>query len=399
MSAENIRTAALPPPDWDDLTGTSPLYLGSGWMRFVDSGGGADPRYTTLTRGGRAVAALAAHWNPDEGHADYRAQSVLGGSPHPAPPRLTLGGRRGFSSGLLKEPSAGPRRAAADLAALLTDTLANTPHSAGRWWWPYLTSDDADIVTEAARLAAPGPGDAGVQLRLLGADCVMDLTGDSVDAFTAALPTKQRRTNFRGEQRRYAESGLRTAQLKLSDVWEEGAGLLAQVQSKYGHDAPVDYLKDFLRRQVDQLDDRSVVFAAYRGDDLIGFTLCFVAGDELVVRLNGFDYARLTGCGEYAHLTVHEPLRHCYANGLRRLHLGMDSYDAKCRRGARVRPLWAVVGKDPGRDTTSTECLNDLLPRMPAREAAAFRAEVARRLTLPDDATHRTGQPVPASRP
>ncbi|ANP53486.1 hypothetical protein J2Z21_007697 [Streptomyces griseochromogenes] len=378
MTTNTIHAAARPHPEWENLTGTAPFYLGAAWLRFIDSAGGAEPRYRVLVRDRHPVAALAAHWNPDESHPDYRAQEVLAEA---GPPRLTLGGRRGYRSGLLHAPGAGPDSVTADLAELLADAVEDEPRAEGRWWWPFLTTDESDLVLAAARRARPS---ASLQLRLVGADCVMDVVGDGVDDFVAALPAKQRRTNFRREQRRYADSGLRSRRLRLSQVWEEAAELHAQVQRKYGHDTSVEHLRGFLRRLADQLDDLSVVFAAYDGDRMIGFTLCFAIGGELTVRLNGLDYAHLADADEYAQLTVHEPLRYCYENGLRRLHLGMDSYDAKCRRGARVRPLWAVVGEDPAADTTSRRRLDELAAAMPEREAELLVAEVTARLTAPD---------------
>ncbi|MEU8779974.1 hypothetical protein AB0D01_39665, partial [Streptomyces sp. NPDC048606] len=107
-------------------------------------------------------------------------------------------------------------------------------------------------------------------------------------------------------------------------------------------------------------------------------------GRELTVRLNGLDYERLPDADVYANLTVHQPLRHCYDRGLTRLHLGTGSYDAKCRRGASVRPLWAVAGgAQPGTDG-SRERLAVLTAQMPRREAALFGAEVTARLAEAD---------------
>lgn len=378
MNANHIRAAESPLPEWETLTEAAPFYLGAEWLRFVDSAGGAEPRYSILARDGAPAAALVGHWNPEEAHPDYRPREALGDT---GAPRLTLGGRRGYRSGLLHPPGTHADQVTADLAELLADALDHEPRAAGAWWWPFLTTDEADLVLAAARLARPN---APAHLRLVGADCVMDLVGDGIDDFTDALPAKQRRTNFRRERRRFADSRLRSRRLRLSQVWEEAADLHAQVQRKYGHDTSVEHLRGFLSRMADHLDDRSVVFAAYDGDALIGFTLCFTFGRELTVRLNGLDYERLPGADEYANLTVHQPLCHCYDNGLTRLHLGMDSYDAKCRRGARVRPLWAVIGgTSPGADGSSQR-LRELIARMPEREAALFEAEVTARLAAAD---------------
>jgi uncharacterized protein len=73
---------------------------------------------------------------------------------------------------------------------------------------------------------------------------------------------------------------------------------------------------------------------------------------------------------------VHAPLRYCYQHGIRRLHLGTESYEAKCRRGARPRPLWAVTslpGQDPGSVAPAGRRIAGL---MPAHESASFTAQV-----------------------
>ncbi|MEU8779619.1 GNAT family N-acetyltransferase, partial [Streptomyces sp. NPDC048606] len=301
MNAHHVRTAESPFSGWDILTESTPFHLGAEWLRLVDSAGGAEPRYSLLTRDGNPAAALVGHWNPREAHPDYRPLEALGDT---GPPRLTLGGRRGYRSGLLHPPDTPAGQVTADLALLLADALEHEPRAAGAWWWPFLTTDDAALVLAAARLARPR---APAHLRLVGADCVVDPVGDGIEDFTDALPAKQRRTNFRREARRFAGSGLRMEQLRLSQVLEEAAVLHAQVQRKYGHDTSVEHLRGFLGRMADRLDDRSVVFAAFDGDALVGFTLCFAFGRELTVRLNGLDYERLPDADVYANLTVHQP--------------------------------------------------------------------------------------------
>ncbi len=81
------------------------------------------------------------------------------------------------------------------------------------------------------------------------------------------------------------------------------------------------------------------MFGCRLGDDLIGFSLAYEWRSELLVRAAGFDYERLPGAYEYAQLVVFRPVEFCYERGLRRIHFGTASLAAKCRRGARVRPL------------------------------------------------------------
>lgn len=59
-----------------------------------------------------------------------------------------------------------------------------------------------------------------------------------------------------------------------------------------------------------------------------------------------------------------------------RLYRGTESYEAKCRCGARIRPLWAVTSSPPGSAVAAETRLAALTERMPAREAGSLAAEV-----------------------
>jgi hypothetical protein len=219
-------------------------------------------------------------------------------------------------------------------------------------------------------------GTAGPGVHLLGADCVIDVIGTTVDDHVAALPTRQRRTNFRREEKRFLDGGLEIRRVSLPGCWPRLGVLLAAVQQKYGHRQSADELAARLRRQGEHLASRAVVFACFDGDIIVGFALAYQWAGELALRVVGFDYERLSGAGEYAQLAVHAPLRYCYQHGLRRLHLGIESYAAKCRRGARPRPLWAVTslpGPDPG---SLARTVRRIAASLPAHESESFTAEV-----------------------
>lgn len=355
-------------PGWDELASGSSFYLTSDWLRFVDTDGVAHGRYLGRSVDGRPVAALSAHRTRaeidggyDDGYDAARTLDLPTGSV-PAEGVLTLGGRRGFRSGVLASGADPP----ADLAELVG--AAAGPSA---WWWPYLpTSDAATVAAAAHRLT----GRAGIHL--VGAECVIDVVGTCVDDHVAALPTGRRRNGFRREERRFLGSGLTIRQVELAGHWARLGSLLAAVQQRYGHPQTAGQMSAVLRRQAEHLAAHSVVFACQDGDEIIGFALAFRWGNELTVRAVGFDYARLPDVGVYARLVVHAPLEHCYRHGLRRLHLGTGSLPAKCRRGARPRPLWTVTslgGQDARRVARAADRFAATLP---AAEAAAFTADV-----------------------
>jgi hypothetical protein len=363
-------------PGWDQLASGRSFYVAADWLRYADTDRVARSRYLGLSIGGRLVAALSSHWAPGEIDADYVAARTLElGSAAPSIDNgvLTLGGRRGFLSGVLVAPGIDRSAAAGYLAELLRHATVAASAQAAEWWWPYLISSDVDVVMAAgSRLrGTPRPG-----VHLIGADCVVDVVGTTVDDHVAALPTRQRRTNFRREEQRFIDSGLEIRQVSMPEYWSRLGPLLAAVQQKYGYRQSAEELGARLRRQAEYLSSRAVVFACFDGDIIVGFALAYHWAGELALRAVGFDYARLPGADEYAQLAVHAPLRYCYQHGIRRLHLGTESYEAKCRRGARPRPLWAVTslpGPDPG---SVAPAARRIAGSMPAHESASFTAQV-----------------------
>jgi hypothetical protein len=367
-------------PGWDDLAGARTFYLAADWLHFADTDRMARSRYLGLRVGGRLVAALSSHLATDEVDDAYVATRTLElpPRPHSVPTRvLTLGGRRGFLSGALVAPDLDRSEATEHLANLIAHATTGPDQPRTAWWWPYLTTEDVDLVRAAGDRRNPEARElAPLGFHLVGADCVIDVVGETIDDHVATLSTQQRRTNFRRERQRFVDSGLEIRQVDLRDHWPRLGQLLAAVQQKYGHPQSAGEMRERLRRQAEHLSARAVVFACLDHDVIVGFALAYHWGDELALRAVGFDYEQLAGADEYAQLAVHAPLRYCYEHRLRRLHLGTASYAAKCRRGASPRPLWAVTSL-PGPDPDSfTRTAGRIAALMPAHESAGLSTEI-----------------------
>jgi hypothetical protein len=353
-----VHTQASDVAGWDEAAAQYTFYACSAWLRFVDSDLNAQPGYA---RNGDTL--LIAHANPGETHADYSAGKVLQAD---VGERLILGGRRGYLSGLCGDVER--------LRSLIEQAMAHAQLDVGAWWWPYLPTSDVVSMLDAGLVS---PND----VHLLTLDCIIDIVGSDINEFIDSLPEKQRRTNARRERRKFDESGLKLRILRLSEMYESGAPLLGQIQQKYGNELTpqyLEYLTNFLRRQATHLDDQAVVFGAYSADDLVGFSVGYVFGDEMTIRIAGLDYPNLRAANEYAQLTVHAPLEYCLAHGLRRLHLGTESYEAKCRRGAQARALWAVAPGVVQRAAAREETQARLSAALPQYEASALREELLR---------------------
>lgn len=344
------------PSDWPH---PGSFYSSPNWLRFVDSDGVGRPAY--LTGHG---AGLIAHYAPDDSHPDYRFETLLDSEDDRA--RLLLGGRRGFCS-----PVVGSHRSPSALADLIGAALEAFPEVRGAWWWPYLPSEDVPHVVTAARsLTGETPG-----VRLVDADCILQhVPGDA--PFESMLAKSQERTNWRREWRRFVESGLELRQVSIDEIVARGAPLLQQVELKYGNEHKEENLRATLGRQARVLREEAVAHAVFDGSRMTGYSLAYRSGRELALRSVGLDYGALRNAAEYAVLLAHGPVRFAQKNGIESLHLGTRSYEAKCRRGARVRGLWAVA---PGTTTSkeaSEELAGTILAQLPATDAAAFRSEI-----------------------
>jgi hypothetical protein len=349
---------------WDDLAnGAGTFYTSAAWLAYSDRGAAARSRYYVGEQDGRPVAALSAHWNPDDAE-EYLAAAALGVA---AGPTLTLGGRRAYRSAVLARDDG-----AAHLPDLVARAVADAPATDGRWWWPYLTSADAATVLDAAR-------GAGVDCHphLVSVEATLDVVpGDDLVGQVDALSTRQRRTNARRELRAFDESGLTVRVADLGAEHDALGPLLANVQRKYGHGADDAAMRGALRRQAESLGAHATTLVCEdEAGDPVGFALLYRWGDELALRVVGFDYERLRGASEYGQLTCWAVVRHARDRGVRRIHMGIDSYEAKARRGARLGPLWAVTNlgpQSPERRTAVLAGLGDL----PRHESATLHADV-----------------------
>ncbi|MGL5857553.1 MAG: GNAT family N-acetyltransferase [Angustibacter sp.] len=344
------------PRDWPEADS---FYTSPNWLSFVDSDGLGRAAY--ITAGG---AGVVAHYAPGDSHPDYQVEGILG--VEDGRPRLLVGGRRGFCS-----PVVGSRGSPSQLALLMSAALEAVPEVDGAWWWPYLPSEDLPQVVAAARsLTGDTPG-----VHLVGADCVVPQVRPDTP-FEASLPKKQRRTNWHREWRRFTDSGLELRHVSIDEIAAHGAPLLQQVEHKYGNLHSEEHLRSFLSRQARFLRDDAVVHAVLDGGRMTGYSLAYRWRDELAVRLIGLDYQGLRDAAEYAVLLMHGPVQFARENGVKSLHLGIGGYEAKCRRGAQVRALWAVA---PGTVTSPAaldERAGSILGQLPAMEAASFRSQV-----------------------
>jgi uncharacterized protein len=305
--------------EWDALAGDEGFHVSHAWLRFVESQVPAE--YAVATAGGRVVAALPLYRVAHEPNAWYdpRRLAALVGADEPV---VLAGSRAGYRSTLLA-------RGTEELAAALEEALSST---AGPLVFPFLTS------RALAALAAVAPVTAALDT----VEAELEDCGDGFESYLARL-RRDRRNKVRRERRAFRESGLRTAVRRLDECRSELAPLLANVQRRYDQPADPAVLAALLDAESATLADRSAVFTGEDADGIVAGFLTYRFGSGLFGRLAGFDYDRLPGAFEYFNLGVYEPVAYLAAHGLRSLHLGVGSWQAKAFRGATIRPLWAAL--------------------------------------------------------
>lgn len=346
--ADAVRRA-----DFDRLAGGRSFYTSPEWLAFSDSDGVATACYLSALVDGSVRALLPAYWSPRENNPLYQP---------PIRNSLILGGRRGYLSALmLAEPAD-----ASFLPSLMEAASQRFAQTDGKWWWPYVLDKDAKAIIDAFTLDEKN-------VTLAGADALVDVPAGGVDEHIDGLSSKQGRTNARREIRRIDEAGLYIDEAPLGSQAPILGPLLSAVQQRYGHDHSPEQMTALLERQAQFLQNASVVFRCRRQSDdtIVGFALGYVHGNELNIRVVGFDYSATESAGAYGSLSIYSPIGYCARNGLSTLHLGMESFEAKTRRGARLRPLWEVNSERYGAREVTAKA-DAIAYALPASARTAF---------------------------
>jgi hypothetical protein len=322
------------PEVWDRLAGRN-FYSSDGWLSFCEKDFGGDSGAAVSFSEGQPVCALPFVEVHDSLPQLYRWPELLArrGLPAPSPGGLLIGPREGYQTHILSSTG---RPSASGVAAII-DQLRRVPasgdNSAVGCVAMYVTTDDALALQRAGVTAIPV---------LLEPDAWIEIPEGGWAAWEASLPAR-RRNNVRREVRQFREAGYQVHQLALSECWQELGAMASASQAKYGRDSDPEPLLRALSNHVACMGDAARTILCRTSDgDPVGFCLYYVWRDTIFLRWAGFDYERLVGAAEYFNLCYYAQIELASELGLRWLHAGIKSTEAKALRGAQLRPLWLV---------------------------------------------------------
>jgi uncharacterized protein len=197
----------------------------------------------------------------------------------------------------------------------------------------YVTTADAVALQQAGVRAAPV---------LLDADAWMTVPQDGWAGWLDAMSRRRRSATLR-EARAFQAAGYTIERTTLPECCATIAPIWAPNQARYGHPADLHVLTHKLREQAEAMGSEAKVLVCRRaGGEPVGFCVFYRWHDAVFLRIAGFDYSRLCRAAEYFNVAYYAHIQSAPELGVRRLHAGIKSIEAKALRGARLRPLWLM---------------------------------------------------------
>ncbi|MFK0220193.1 GNAT family N-acetyltransferase [Streptomyces vinaceus] len=338
---------------WDALAGAEDFFLTPAWMRVLHDSSGAWMRYLTARAGGELRAGLplvlATRESPwslgrtdlliahcaAEGMAGAAEVSAAFGDLDRLMPSMMLGGRHLGRTRLLLGPGAGE-----ETAHLVVERAERTAAEAGcrSVCFPYVDSRDT--------LQRQVLAERGYTSHVSGEFATLTLPGRDFTDYAMSLPAPRSR-RVRSERRRIEACGaeITLAPLDPADI-PRLAELETQLFAKYGM-AGWDPRRSeaVLEAAHRQLGDRALVSKAVLDGEIAGFGLILAHGEDWFAHRAGFDYAAQARAKLplYYELLYYTVADRAPAAGVRRVHYGIGSTQAKASRGCALSRQYLYV--------------------------------------------------------
>ncbi|MER5433729.1 GNAT family N-acetyltransferase [Streptomyces sp. NPDC002588] len=336
---------------WAALVGGEDFFLTPDWMRVLQDSAGAWMGYLTATEDARLVAALAmvladrgSPWALGRTDLLIRhcaregmtgAGDVLAGfgDPDRLMPSMMCGGRHLGRTRLLLHPDA-----TAQSAHRLVEQAERTAalHGCRSVCFPYVDASDR-LQREVLR-------ERGYTSHVSGEFATLTLPGEGFMDYAMALPSRRSR-RVRAERRRIEASDA-VIGLEPLDPAEVPrlAALETQLFAKYGMTGWDPRRSEaVLYAAAERLGDRALVSKAVLDGRIVGFGLVLAHGGDWFAHRAGFDYAAQGALPLYYELLYYTLADHAGRHGVKTVHYGIGSTDAKVSRGCALSTQYLYV--------------------------------------------------------
>lgn len=343
-SADQLRAIG-----WDDLTGAGDFYLSTAWLRTLSGPSVGQPRFLVgRARGSDDLAATLACYRLDSNStasAFIRLDQFLARQAASTDtcatdwssllPTLVCGGRQlGMSRALTRELRSELRMEwiQALLAAVEHVAQACDAQSIA---FLYVTSNDL-ALRECLRAAGyrEFPSD---QYHLL------DILWSSFDGYLSRFDS-HRRSAIRRELRKLSDAGVElvAGQLQLEDI-PSLTTLEYNLVQRYRSARSRDLVQATLVKIATHLPTSTLLVTAKHDGTVRGFALFISWRDELYARHVGFDYDFQAKLPLYFATLFYRAAELAPGEGIKRIHYGIASDDAKLSRGCRALAQFAYA--------------------------------------------------------
>ena len=346
---------------WDTLARHASFYSSSDFLRY----GERCPEETfkiEVSEPGHLVAGVAGWLSLGGGHPFLEPAMLLRDVGLAPAPYLVLGSPRAFFGEFLLPGAGGETR--------LLDAIRQHQQRTEATGAVGLYIDEAS----GRRMAHA----AGRPPLLLGFNAAIDVPS-TFDGYLNELPVR-RRAKIRREISACAAAGMRVGIESIPDCVADLSPLIVESERRHGIRAERRTVHENLMAQYACYPGNVLVFTARDSSGtLCGGAVAHVDRNSVHMRILGVDKER----GQaflYFNLGYYAPLRFAAETGRAELSLGMEAFEAKLLRGARLEPRWAVdVSAEPlwnsqtatGWNRRRLAALDELLPSSihPANES------------------------------
>lgn len=334
----------------DDLADEAQSLLGStltssaGWLRVVERSHESRAAYLAAYSSGN-LAGLLPYYVVERGLASaYRPEAVLADIlPRQAIttvdlPAVYLGSVNGYSNELMLRPDLSPSRRQATVRALFDAAWGEAVSSGAKAMYFLFASESG--TTELTDFLAQRIGFGPIALP---PETSLTVAWPDFTAYLGAL-SHRRRKKIRQELRAAAGLGIVYRRVRLSEVVDLVAPMVVAVRQRHSQ-TDLDSVRRYLALQADELDAASLVTLAERDSgEPIGATIAYVWGGELYVRNVCFDFSSdVPFTAVYFDLTYYQQIEAAIDLRLSRVWFGINSYEPKLHRGARLEARWGIL--------------------------------------------------------